>query len=170
MTARRQVLGKGGGRYCLRDLYGKMRILSWAAPSNRRCCAMWVSGLDAKHDTEGRRVWKYISRRKPHAFLWMGDNVYGNTLPFSTVDEPLSHRQYLQLLTTNFNHAKLCICSYCIPSVAFAYAFTQRTTCNSQLQAILETFCGSCRRGRNQFLPRASSQHTEASLLIKSTR
>lgn len=40
------------------------------------------SGLDEEHDLEGRRVWKYISRRKPRAFLWMGDNVYGNSALF----------------------------------------------------------------------------------------
>ncbi|KAL8451094.1 hypothetical protein Emag_002902 [Eimeria magna] len=30
-----------------------------------------------RRDLEGRRVWRHISQRKPRAFLWMGDNVYG---------------------------------------------------------------------------------------------
>ncbi|CDJ36117.1 uncharacterized protein EMH_0034250 [Eimeria mitis] len=43
--------------------------------------------LDAKHDIEGRRVWKYISRRRPHAFLWMGDNVYADHMQLPTASD-----------------------------------------------------------------------------------
>ncbi|KAL8439799.1 hypothetical protein Efla_006814 [Eimeria flavescens] len=45
------------------------------------------SSLDTKHDLEGRRVWSYISRRKPRAFLWMGDNVYADHMQLPTASD-----------------------------------------------------------------------------------
>ncbi|CDJ51176.1 P42251, related [Eimeria brunetti] len=46
-----------------------------------------LSGLDAKHDIEGRRVWEHIGRRKPQAFLWMGDNVYADHMQLPTASD-----------------------------------------------------------------------------------
>ncbi|CDJ62438.1 hypothetical protein, conserved [Eimeria necatrix] len=50
-------------------------------------CNRQPEGLDEEHDLEGRRVWKYISRRKPRAFLWMGDNVYADHMQLPTAKD-----------------------------------------------------------------------------------